>query len=40
MENFLITLKIMGLGMGGIFIVIIVIYLLMLLLNKAFATKK
>lgn len=39
-DKILISLKIMGFGMGGIFIVILVILLLMILLNKIFKNKK
>lgn len=38
-ENFLTSLNVMALGMGGIFVVIIVIYILMVILNKIFSDK-
>jgi hypothetical protein len=39
-ELLLDSLKIMGFGMGGIFIVIIVIMLVVVALNKMFADKE
>ena len=40
LDLLLTSLKIMGFGMGGIFIVIIVIMLVIVALNKLFANKE
>jgi len=40
LENFIKSLEVMGLGMGGVFAVTIILMLVMYALNKLFPPKK